>query len=120
MPTRSLNSSVLRWPDGDQVLAAAARWADRLYRHVPGVVAVGCFGSYARGDAGVGSDLDLLVITESQVEPVGEYWAVDHLPVPTDRLVYSSDQWARLAEHNTRFYQTLRTDTRWLNGMTPD
>ncbi|GGM97879.1 hypothetical protein GCM10007092_09460 [Thermus composti] len=34
-----------------------------LARHpIPGLVAAGYFGSYARGEAGVGSDLDLLLL----------------------------------------------------------
>mgnify|MGYP006385958309 CR=1 FL=1 len=60
MPVRSLGSSVLRWPSREEVEEALKAW---LSRHpIPGLVAAGYFGSYARGEAGVGSDLDLLLL----------------------------------------------------------
>jgi predicted nucleotidyltransferase len=40
-----------------------------LVRVEAGIVAVGIFGSYARGDWGVGSDLDLVVVVEDSSEP---------------------------------------------------
>lgn len=58
MPVRSLNSSVLRWPDPDSVVKAVRRWAKKYGENKPEVERIGYFGSYARGDAGVGSDLD--------------------------------------------------------------
>ncbi|WP_425275083.1 nucleotidyltransferase domain-containing protein [Thermus tenuipuniceus] len=39
-----------------------------MVRHpIPGLLALGCFGSYARGDHGVGSDPDLLLVVESSL-----------------------------------------------------
>lgn len=122
MPVRSLNSSVHRWPDGEAVLAAAREWAERLAGHAEDVLAVGCFGSYARGDAGVGSDLDLIVIVRGegrQIDPADETWAIDHLPVPVERLLYTERQWAGLRGSNSRFYRTLRKEARWLVGGPP-
>jgi predicted nucleotidyltransferase len=57
MPVRSLNSPVLKWPRAEEVLAAAQEWARRVAAAEPDVRAIGCFGSYARSHAGVGSDL---------------------------------------------------------------
>jgi predicted nucleotidyltransferase len=73
------------------------RPAARFARHVtrargtPSVVAVGYFGSYARGDWGVGSDLDLVVIFEASAEPF------ERRAVPMDLLVYTRAEWTRLA-----------------------
>ena len=123
MPVRSLNSSVHRWPDAEQVLAAARVWAGRLAEHVPGLIAVGCFGSYARGDAGFGSDLDLVVIVPDDcapIDPADRRWAVERLPVPAERLVYTAGQWAGLRESNSRFYGTLLREARWLIGEPPE
>jgi predicted nucleotidyltransferase len=117
-----LNSSVHRWPDGEAVLAAAREWAERLAAHAKDVLAVGCFGSYARGDAGVGSDLDLIVIVRGesrQIDPADEIWATDRLPVPAERLLYTEGQWADLRGSNSRFYRTLRKEARWLVGEPP-
>ena len=123
MPVRSLDSSVLRWPDPKTVLAAARQWARRLAEREPDVLAVGCFGSYARGDAGVGSDLDLVVIVdreEAAVDPRDDSWAVERLPVPVERVVYTARQWAQLRESNSRFYRVLLREARWLVGAPPE
>src|SRR5687768_9404967 len=90
MPVRSLTSSVLRWPDADTVHRAATVWAEALVAAEPEVVAVGYFGSYARGDAGVGSDLDLIVVVRESAIPFerrAAMWPLESLPVPADLLV---------------------------------
>ena len=62
MPVRSLTQSVFRWPRPEQVLAEVRFWVDAERALKPTLVNVGVFGSYGRGDASVGSDLDLLLI----------------------------------------------------------
>ena len=99
MPVRSLGSSILRWPDRDAVHEAARRWAEDLARHRPEVLRVGYFGSYARGDWGVGSDLDLVMVVESSPHPFPRRAAAydaTSLPVPCDLLAYTEDEWDRL------------------------
>lgn len=64
MPVRSSTSSVITWPTRDEVLAALTLWAKALAGRHPEVLAIGYFGSYATGNCGVGSDLDLVVITQ--------------------------------------------------------
>src|SRR5438093_13247861 len=60
MPVRSLNSSVLVWPNRAQVDRAVRDWANRIVAEHRDVRRLGYFGSYARGDRGVGSDLALI------------------------------------------------------------
>lgn len=68
MPVRSLSSSVMRWPDRQQVHRAFSLWVEELAAQTPTLVAAGYFGSDARGDFGVGSDLDIIIIlTESDL-----------------------------------------------------
>ena len=114
MPVRSLGSAVFTWPDAETVTAAARAWAAEVARGTPSVVAVSYFGSYARGDWGVGSDLDLVVIVEASAEPF-ERRAVPfdtlRLPVPVDLLVYTRAEWARLASRPR--------DVVWLVGTLP-
>lgn len=62
MPPPSSSGPVLRWPSSAEVLEQAHQWAQRQAAGHPELEAVGVFGSYGRGDAGVGSDLDLLLI----------------------------------------------------------
>lgn len=121
MPVRSLRSSVLKWPDRLAVEQALAAWAAREQPRHPGLVRLGWFGSYARGDAGVGSDLDLVAVVESSAEPFERRalaWDLSQLPVPAEILVYTRDEWQRLEREDRRFARTLRRDARWL--VAPD
>ena len=91
---------MLAWPDAKVVDEAARRWAEDLRRAEASVVAVGYFGSYARGDWGVGSDLDMVVIVEDSREPFerrAARWDATGLPVPADVLVYTSAEWRRMS-----------------------
>lgn len=117
MPTRSSLSSVLRWPSIDEVRHAAEGWAAREALRHAGLLRLGYFGSYARGDAGVGSDLDLVAIVESAVEPFYRRtlaWDLLDLPVPAELLVYTRREWERMEEEGGRFIQTLSRETAWL------
>jgi predicted nucleotidyltransferase len=63
----------------------------------PELLRAGYFGSYARGDWGVGSDLDLVVVVESADRPFLERPAAfdtTTLPVPADLLVYTEREWS--------------------------
>jgi predicted nucleotidyltransferase len=42
--------------------AAVRDWAERIIDERPEVLWIGYFGSYARGDWGVGSDIDLIAL----------------------------------------------------------
>jgi len=79
------------------------RWAKQLGHSRPEVLRIGYFGSYARGDWGVGSDLDLIIIVaasdrEFVQRAVG--WDTTPLPVPADLLVYTQTEWQTLEQQN--------------------
>jgi predicted nucleotidyltransferase len=100
MPVRSWSSPVLVWPDAAAVDRAARQWAEQAALARPDVLRIGYFGSYARGDWGVGSDLDLIVVLERSAEaferrPLG--FDATTLPVPADVLVYTAAEWESLA-----------------------
>jgi len=119
MPTRSSSSSVLVWPDREAVDRAAREWADTIANADPNVLRIGYMGSYARGDWGVGSDLDLVVIVERSDIPWERRaagWDTTPLPVPVDLLVYTEDEWTVL-DPNSRFGRMLRRETKWLRGQ---
>ena len=117
MPVRSLSSSVLVWPDRQRVDRAVREWArDEAARH-PALVRLGYFGSYARGDWGVGSDLDLLAIVRTSDEPFERRaisWRTEILPVPAEILVYSEAEWQRLRSEGGRFARVLDAETVWV------
>ena len=103
MPVRSLSSSVLRWPDKEEVLRALRVWIKARLKDHPEMLKVGYFGSYSRGDWGVGSDLDLLVIVREAKRPFLERlieWPVEGLPVPTDVFIYTEAEWKRMLQRS--------------------
>lgn len=113
MPVRSLNSPLLRWPDQQTVLAALRRWAARTAQDHRDTLRIGYAGSYARGDWGVGSDLDIVVVVRESSTPFerrAAEWDATDLPVPADVLVYTSAEWQAL-EHEGRGF--IR-ETRWV------
>lgn len=117
MPLRSLNSSVLRWPSLEEVRAAAEAWARAEAPRHKGLLRLGIFGSYGRGDPGVGSDLDLVAVVEESGEPFHSRalaWDLLPLPVPAEILVYTSAEWDRLLAKGGRFARALRAETLWL------
>jgi predicted nucleotidyltransferase len=82
------------------------------------VLRVGYFGSYARGDWGVGSDLDLVVIlTECDETPLRRGLAFDTIsgfPVPVDLLVYTSAEWRQLEVEKSPFVRRLSAEVAWV------
>jgi len=82
----------------------------------PEVVQVGYFGSYARGDWGPGSDLDILMIVEGSEEPFerrAAQWDTTELPVPSELLVCTKPEWERLPQGG-RFYRTVMREAIWI------
>ncbi len=121
MRARSSSSSVRRWPATDVVEAAGRAWAEKLAASDAGVVAVGCFGSFARGDDGFGSDLDLIAIVDGpKPHPTAAAWSTAELPVPADLLVYDVAEWRALMASGGRMARTLEREARWWVGVPPE
>jgi len=116
MRVRLWNLSVIRWPDASDVRAAAERWAAAAADEHPEIVRVGYFGSYARGDWGVGSDIDLVMVVDHTQVPFDRRsakWDLSALPVPSDLLVYTTDEFARLTREG-KFGKMLEQETVWV------
>jgi predicted nucleotidyltransferase len=117
MPVRSLRSSVLKWPDATAVDRAVRAWAVELAGQRRDLLGIAYFGSYARGDWGVGSDLDLVVIVKQSVEP---FWMrplgldLGALPVPAEALIYTADEWRAMARERGRFFRTVEQEAVWI------
>jgi uncharacterized protein len=117
MPVRLLNSSVLTWPDRLTVDRALRAWAQEEIPRHSGVVRFGYFGSYARGDWGVGSDIDLIAVVANSSEPFERRnltWELTPLPVPAQLLVYTSDEWNQLLKEEGRFARTIEREAIWV------
>jgi len=116
MPVKSLNSSVLKWPDHQAVDRAVRSWSAEQAHRQNGIVRLGYFGSYARGDWGVGSDLDLIAIitvTSDPFERRSQKWDLNGLPVQADLIVYTLAEWEGLQNKQTKFACMLRDETIW-------
>ena len=123
MPVRSLNSSVFKWPDVQTVRKAVCCWAEATARTHPDVMRVGYIGSYARGDWGVGSDLDLVVIVAHSEEPFwrrGLGWDLSLLPVPADLLIYTQEEWQTLVTQGGKFPETVEREAIWIYERAAD
>jgi predicted nucleotidyltransferase len=108
---------VLVWPDRLQVEKAVRRWAAEEVRRRPLLKRLGYFGSYARGDWGVGSDLDLVAIVADAPERFERRsldWNLITLPVPAEILVYTEAEWRALSAGGRRFARTLEREAVWI------
>ena len=117
MPVRSLNQSVLRWPKPELILAAVQQWAEAQQAIRPALAKVGVFGSYGRGDAGVGSDLDLLLVDGAATGPQQQRlltWPLERLPLSCDALVLTPTELQELLASGSRMAIELQRDLRWL------
>lgn len=120
MPTRLLSSSVLKWPDLATVVRAVRAWAAEQATRHPEVLQIGYFGSYARGDWGVGSDVDLVVVVTASEEPFQRRalsWDTSTLPVPAEVLVYTASEWRAKTTNDSRFAKALSDETRWVYSV---
>ncbi len=120
MPVRSLNSPVLKWPDAATVDQAVRAWAQALAARRTDVLAIGYIGSYARGDWGVGSDLDIIIVLRDSPLPLAErarQFDATQLPVPADVLVYTEREFTSLLEADTRFARALQREIVWLHPV---
>jgi predicted nucleotidyltransferase len=78
---------------------------------------VGYFGSYAGGDCGVGSDLDVVIIVSTAPVPFHErpaQWDMLRLPVPVDLLVYTVADWTSVTAQPTHLAKALAKETHWV------
>ncbi|MFO7610259.1 MAG: nucleotidyltransferase domain-containing protein [Candidatus Krumholzibacteriia bacterium] len=108
---------MLRWPDRDTVDSAARAWAVAAAAARPDLRRLGYFGSYATGDWGVGSDLDLVAVVTRSDRPFparGRDWDLTGLPVPAEILVYTAAEWDAVVARGDRFAQVMSTGVCWV------
>lgn len=114
MPVRLLNSAVHKWPDEKAVVAALNGWSGAVAASNPEVIRIGYIGSYARGDWGHGSDLDVIVVFDTDVSKPTLTESTATIPVPVDLLCYKREQFDRLRAGDSRFATVLRDETQWV------
>jgi predicted nucleotidyltransferase len=91
-------------------------WSAEQVQLRPEIMRLGYFGSYARGDWGVGSDLDLVAVIEESSEPFERRsvaWNLNGLPVSAEIIVYSLPEWRDLEKKDTKFARMLKREVVW-------
>jgi hypothetical protein len=94
----------LRLLDGFSI---STRYPDSDPEGTPGehLLAVGVFGSYGRGDAGVGSDLDLVLVLRECAEPIWDRlrrWDTGSLPLRRPDRPAGGDPGSPACRHGPR------------------
>jgi hypothetical protein len=98
---------------------AFRQWVTQHEAALVEAISIGYFGSYARGDAGVGSDLDVVIILRQSVLPFtqrSQQWDFLSIPVPVEAQVYTAPEWTQLETNQPRFYDSLVKETVWLRS----
>lgn len=105
MPVRSLHSSKIVWPTEDEVISSVKLFAKKVRSDFSQVIDIYLIGSYANQNAGVGSDIDLIIIVKNITEKKKLY-----LELPTEKLILSADvqvfsenDWLKMK--GSRFYR---------------
>jgi predicted nucleotidyltransferase len=95
---------------------AVRSWTAEQVQEKPEILRLGYFGSYARGDWGVGSDLDLIAVvieTSESFERRSVNWDLNGLPVSAEIIVYSLPEWEDLEKKDTKFGRMLKSEAVW-------
>jgi predicted nucleotidyltransferase len=77
----------------------------------------GYFGSYARGDWGVGSDLDLVAFVADspfRFDQRSLSWDLTALPVPAELVVYTLEEWQQLKGRGSRLVSQIEREAVWI------
>lgn len=127
MPARLLTPSLLKGPEPTSVLQAVRSWAAAQRIERAGFERLGVYGSYRRGDAGVGSDLDLVLVDRKATGTASERlrrWPFEIVPLSCDALILTPTEWNQLLltgcpgavqdPATAAMAKALERDCRWL------
>jgi predicted nucleotidyltransferase len=90
---------------------------ERLASH-PEAISAYLFGSVVSGKAGAWSDLDLLIVTETDlpfIERPRLFWDLLELDIPLDILVYTPAEFSRMKQTDTGFWKEFNRNHIKLN-----
>lgn len=103
------------------MLGSFRTWARAVAADHPEVVRIGCFGSYARGDYGPASDLDVLIeVTESPharwFDRPLDFPMPREVPVGVELFVYTSDELERMRVDSSAWLRHVLAEMVWVSS----
>lgn len=101
MQKKSLNFYKIKWFEKKDIENALKKWANKILSQHKNILKIGYFGSYAKGNWNVGSDIDILIIVESSSEPFYKrslLFDTLELPIPADLFVYTESELIQLKD----------------------
>jgi predicted nucleotidyltransferase len=113
---------VFIWPPREQVERALGEWWTLEKSNHPETWRLGYFGSYARGDWGVGSDLDLVALvldSPCRFDQRSLSWDLTALPLPADLVVYTLEEWRELKAEGSRLASQIEREAVWIYSRPP-
>lgn len=122
MQRRSCGSVRIAFLDKNRAVAELVACAQRLLARDDRVIAVGLFGSLARGQALPSSDADLLIALREHPElrwfdRISDYTdAFAGASLPVEVFAYTLDELARMSSHQSGFLHTVLRELLPLGG----
>lgn len=77
------------------------------------IIAAYLFGSFARKEMNLWSDIDLIIIKDSSlpfIERPREFFGLYNIGVPLDILVYTPEEFAKMQSEKTGFWQEVKAE----------
>ncbi len=95
------------------------RWAPSLASEHPGVVRIGCFGSYARGDHSPASDLDVFIEVASShhrrwFDRPLDFSTPCNTPVGMELFIYTTSELERMRSENSAWLKQILSEMLWV------
>ena len=112
----------IAWLDRDRAIAEVRDAAQRLVARDARVLAVGLFGSLARGQALPSSDADVLIVLREHPQPrwfdrIAEYAeAFTATSLPVEPFAYTQDELNRMRVTRVGFLRTIWREMMPLSG----
>lgn len=112
-------SPAFEWPDRDTLRNAVEAWAEDTGDAESRLLRAGYVDSFDPEGSEVDSHLDVVLIVESTDLPPAERgadWDLAAIPVPTQALVFTHDEWTEVMKGSGWLARKMEEDTVWVYG----
>lgn len=120
MPEESSNSARTFFANRERVLQEVRNYAEAIKRRPDlQVLKIGLFGSYSKDTYGPASDVDLLIVLESNAQRFMDRipdLLPENLSVACDVFPYTKDELERMQRENSPWIRHVLEEVIWLEG----